>query len=330
MTPNHPDANLATLLEEGERFAVLTHVNADGDGVGSSLALFAFLRRLGKEARMIHTDPVPAVYRFLGGSDQVEVFQPGEMAEFVENADAIFVLDNGSLSRLGSLEPHVRSSRAARVCIDHHETGDDGWDLLVVDSGASATGEVLWHLFESMDAEVTAEMAEALYVSLVTDSGHFRFSKTSPATHRMAAGLLERGVRPEKVYQQLHERQSEAELRMMGAGLARLKLAHQRRVAWTSLDRELLSHLGALNLDTGPVVNALLALDGVSMALLLREQADGQVKVSLRSRGAVTVHELAQRHGGGGHQHAAGLVLDGPLEEAARKLVQEAGDVLAG
>jgi len=275
---------------------------------------------------MIQNDPVSATYRFLKLAQEVELFQPGEMAEFVENADGVFVLDNGSMARLGGLEPHVRASGATKVCIDHHETGDDAWDLLLVDSSASATGEVLFGLFQSLGAALDQDIAEALYVSLVTDSGHFRFSKTSPATHRMAAALLENGVRPEKIYEQLYERQSEAEIRLMGAGMARLQLACERRLVWTSLDLELQRHLGALHLDTGGVVNALLALDGARMALLLRELPDGQVKVSLRSRGEVTVHELAQRHGGGGHQHAAGLVMDGPLEEAARRLVQEAGE----
>jgi len=318
------DPRLVRLLDAGERFAVLTHMNADGDGMGSSIALYSFLRQRGKQVRMIQNDPVPAAYRFLKLAQQVELFQPGEMVEFVENADGVFVLDNGSMARLGKLEAPVRASRATKVCIDHHETGDDAWDLLLVDAQSSATGEVLFGMLQSLGAVIDHDMAEALYVSLVTDSGHFRFSKTRPVTHEMAAALLELGVRPEKVYEQLYERQSEAELRLMGAGLARLQLACDRRLVWTSLDLELQRHLGALNLDTGGVVNALLALEGAQMALLLRELPDGQVKVSLRSRREVTVHELAQRHGGGGHQNAAGLVMDGPLDEAARRLVKEA------
>jgi phosphoesterase RecJ-like protein len=328
MTPRELDPRLIRLIEEGERFAVLTHLNADGDGMGSSIALYAFLLQRGKQVRMIQNDPVPEAYGFLKLTDKVELFQPGEMGEFVEGADGVFVLDNGSMSRLGRLEPHVRSCRGVKVCIDHHETGDDGWDLEVVDEKASATGEVLYGAFLTLGAELTPEMAEALYVSLVTDSGHFRFSKTRPETHRMAAALLEHGVRPERVYEHLYERQAEAELRLMGAGLARMRLAADGRIVWTQLDLELQRHLAALHLDTGPVVNALLALEGAGMAILLRELPDGEVKVSLRSRGEVTVHELAGRHGGGGHQHAAGLVMEGPLEDAARRLLQEAAESL--
>ncbi len=328
MTAMELDPRLVKLLDDGQRFAVLTHMNADGDGIGSSIALHSLLRERGKQVRMIQNDPVPATYRFLKLVQQIELFQPGEMAEFVESADGVFVLDNGSMARLGKLEPHVRASSATKVCIDHHETGDDAWDLLLVDAQSSATAEVVYGLFESLGATMDHDVAEALYVSLVTDSGHFRFSKTRPTSHRMAAALLEHGVRPEKIHELLYERQSEAELRLMGAGLARLQLACDRRLVWTSLDLELQRHLGALHLDTGAVVNALLALEGARMALLLRELPDGQVKVSLRSRGDVTVHELAQRHGGGGHQNAAGLVMDGPLDEAARRLVKEAGATL--
>ena len=329
MTGSPLDPRLARLLDEGERFVILTHINADGDGLGSSIALYAFLQARGKTARMIQNEPVMAQYRFLELADRVEVFEP-EMADFVEKADGILVLDNGSMSRLGRIEPHVRASSALKVCLDHHETGDDCWDVLVLDEKASATGEVVYALFEAAGGTVlTDAMAEALYVSVITDSGHFRFSKTRPATHRMVAELLEHGVRPEKVYEKVYENQSEADLRLMGAGLARLQLAVDGRLVWTVLDLELQKHLGALQVDTGGMVNKLLSLEAARVAILLRELPDRQIKVSLRSRGSITIHGLAQRHGGGGHEHAAGLVMDGPPEEAARRLVQEATELFS-
>ncbi len=330
MTKKTLDPKLARLLDEGERFVILTHVNADGDGIGSSIGLYGFLQARGKNVRMIQNEPVMEQYRFLELADRIEVFEAGEMSEFIESADGIFVLDNGSMARLGRIEPSVRASSALKVCLDHHETSDDGWDVLVLDEKASATGEVVYWLFEAAGgAELTGAMAEALYVALITDSGHFRFSKTRPATHRMTAELLEHGVRPEKVYETVYHRQSEADLRLTGAALARLQLAMDDQLVWTVLDLELQKHLGALQVDTSGVINILLSLEAARVAMLLRELPDGKVKVSLRSRGTITIHGLAQRHGGGGHEHAAGLVMDGPPEEAARRLVEEARELFS-
>jgi len=321
------EPRLVRLLEDGKRFAVLTHVNADGDGIGSSLALGAFLQARGKQARMINTEPVPANYRFLALAARVEVFGSPEDGAFVEGADGVFVLDNGSLSRLGVLEPHVRRARGVKVCIDHHETRDDVWDLAVIDSDASASGEIVHRILERMGAELSLEIAEALYVSLITDTGHFRFSKTRPATHRLAALLLEHGVAPERIYQEVYERHAEGYLRLMGYALA--TMGRDRDIAWTVLDRGLLTRLGAADEDTGGIVNALLSLDGVRMAVLLREQSEGDVKVSLRSRGPVDVTRIAVPHGGGGHRNAAGIVLPGPIDAAARLLLAEAQAYLA-
>jgi phosphoesterase RecJ-like protein len=322
------EPRLVRLIEDGSRFAVLTHINADGDGLGSSMGLWAFLRSRGKQARMINTDPVPANYRFLKLSAHVELFGSPDDGAFVEGADGVFVLDNGSLSRLGSLEPHVRNARGVKVCIDHHETRDDAWDLAVIDTEASASGEIVHRILEGMGAELTLEIAEALYVSLITDTGHFRFSKTRPLTHRLAALLLERGVSPERIYQEVYERHAEGYLRLMGFALA--TMGRDGGVAWTVLDRPLLTRLGAADEDTGTIVNALLSLEGVRMAILLKELAEGEVKVSLRSKGKVDVTRIAVRHGGGGHRNAAGIVLPGPIDAAARLLVDEGQAYLAG
>jgi len=321
------DPRLVRLIEDGSTFALLTHVNPDGDGLGSSMGLWGCLRARGKTARMISTDPVPANYRFLAFARHVEVFGGEADGAFVEGADGVFVLDNGSLARLGVLEPHLRRARGLKVCIDHHETRDDAWDLEVIDSEASASGEIVHAILERMGAEISPEIAEALYVSLITDTGHFRFSKTRPRTHRLAALLLERGVSPDRIYQEVYERHAEGYLRLMGYALA--TMGRDRGVAWTVLDHALLHRLGAADEDTGGIVNALLSLEGVRMAVLLKELPDGQVKVSLRSKGSVDVTRLAVAHGGGGHRNAAGILLSGPIDAAARMLLAEGQAYLA-
>lgn len=321
------DPRLAPLVEGGERFALLTHVNADGDGLGSSIALYAFLRGLGKRSRVIVTEPVPDNYRFLALAGSIELYQPGESDRFVEEADAVFVLDNGSMARLGPLEAPTRRSRGVKVCIDHHETIDPGWDIAIVDEKASASGEIVYEILQALGGQITAEIAEALYVSIITDTGHFRFSKTRPLSHRIAAHLLEHGLKPDRIYQEIYERNSEGYVRLLGQGLSAMQRAREGALVWTSLDLKSQQDLDALDLDTGGIVNTLLAMVGVRVAMLFREMPNNRVKVSLRSKG-VDVHQLAVHHGGGGHRNAAGILLEGSLPEVAGRLLDDASALL--
>ena len=324
------DERVIRLLEGGERFALLTHVNADGDGLGSQMALCGFLRSRGKQARMINNEPVSANYRFLALAPSVEVHPNGDSGKFVEDADGILVLDNGSLERLGSLVPHVQASRATKVCIDHHETRDDCWDLEVIDRDASASGEIVHEIIRVMNGDLSREMAEAIYVSLITDTGHFRFSKTRPLSHRIAASLLEKGIRPDEIFQKIYENQPEGFIRLMGHALLGVQRAVGGALAWTVLDREVQEKFGVASEDTGPIINTMLSIKGVRAALLFKELEDGKVKVSLRSKDEVDVHGLALRHGGGGHLHAAGILLPGPLQRVAELLVGEARALVGG
>lgn len=320
---------LERLLHEGERFALLTHLNADGDGLGSQMALYGFLRSRDKQARMINHDPVPPNYGFLQLAAQIEVHAPGAgTGRFIEEADAVFVLDNGSVARLGSLAEPFRASRGQRVCIDHHETRDDCWDLELIDPAASASGEIVHELVEALGGEIDDGMAEAIYVSLVTDTGHFRFSKTRPLTHRIAARLLEKGVRPDRVYDRIYENHTEGFIRLMGEALRGMTLDAGGALAWVAMDRQLLDRLRVGDVDTGPIVNMMLSVGGVRGALLFKELEDGSVKVSLRSKGTVDVHALARRYGGGGHRNASGIQLDGPLDAAVSMLLQDARRLL--
>ena len=323
MTAHIPlDARLTRLLEEGERFAILTHINPDGDGLGSELALHAFLRDRGKQARVINDGAIPANYRFLRLAPQVETLGE-EGGAFVEEADGVFILDNGSMERLGALVPHVKRTRGLKVCIDHHETQDDCWDIDVIDSDASASGEIVFQIIRQLGGSLTTEIAEALYVSIITDTGHFRFSKTRPLSHRITAELLETGIDPAAIYEQVYERKSEGAIRLLGHALASMKRDDGGKLAWTALEAAVLRRLDAEDEDTGWIINTLLSMEGIRLSILCRELPDGQVKVSLRSKGDVDVSRFAQRHGGGGHRNASGILLPGPLDAATRRLVAE-------
>jgi phosphoesterase RecJ-like protein len=304
---------LKPLLASARTAALCTHINPDGDGIGAEICLLHHLKGLGIDARVINTEPLPTRYRFLDPDGAVEVFDERVHGPFLRNADLVIMLDNSAVSRLGPLEPSVRATRATTVCIDHHNVIDPFWAVNIVDEDACATGELVFQIIKALGGRVDLPGAQAAYVSLVTDTGYFRFSKTSPRCHEAAAEMLAAGVQPPRVYQEVFERSSPALVRLAGTALAGLRLEEGGRLAWITLTREQLAACGAESEDTSEVVNELLTIDGVRVAVLLKELDGERTKISFRSKGDLDVNRLAARFGGGGHTNAAGAVLDGAL-----------------
>ncbi len=304
---------LKPLLASARTAALCTHVNPDGDGIGSEICLLRHLKGLGMEARIINTEPLPPRYRFLDPEGAVEVFDERVHGPFLRDADLIVMLDNSAVSRLGPLEPSIHASRATTVCIDHHNVIEPFWTINIIDEDACATGELVFQIIKALGGRVDLRGAQAAYVSLVTDTGYFRFSKTSPRCHEAAAEMLAAGVHPPLVYQEVFERSSPALVRLAGTALAGLRLDEGGRLAWITLTRDQIAACGAETEDTSEVVNELLTIDGVRVAVLLKELDGGRTKISFRSKGGLDVNRLAARFGGGGHKNAAGAVLDGAL-----------------
>jgi phosphoesterase RecJ-like protein len=310
------------------KILLTTHQNPDGDGIGSEIALAAYLRSMGKTPHILNPDPTPERYRFLDPRSEVGAFEEKGGAERVRSCDLLFMLDNSSLNRLGRMEEAVRGSEAVRICIDHHDTTDGFWTVNLIDETACATGEIIYDLVCALGGVLDLPSAVALYTALITDTGHFRFSKTSSRSHRITAELLRMGVDPARVYQSVYEQQSEGFVRLLGHALAGCRLEPGGGLAWITLNRKQIIDCRAEEADTSEMVNHLFAIRGVRLCLLFKELPDGKIKVSLRSKGALDVNRVAGRYGGGGHQNASGAVLDGPMEDAVRRVVADARSVL--
>lgn len=216
------------------------------------------------------------------------------------------------------------------LCIDHHPAREMPWRHQVVDELACATSMIVWELLSHVGHELAPRTAEALYVGLATDTGFFRFNSTSPRAHEIAADLLRRGVRPARVFQEIHERNSEAFTRLLGHALADLRLEAGGALASVRLTEGLLERLSAEDEDTSEITNALLAIERVQVALLFRELGDGRVKVSLRSKSGVDVHRLASEFGGGGHRNASGIVTQGSLDDVGHRVTLRVLEALGG
>ncbi|MFQ5701779.1 MAG: bifunctional oligoribonuclease/PAP phosphatase NrnA [Acidobacteriota bacterium] len=309
-------------LAEKKSIVLATHVNADGDGLGSEIGLYFFLKDRGHDVVMINNDPVPRKYAFLRGSDAVKVYDPDVDARRLRQAGLFFVLDNSSPERLGRLLPDLKASHAYKICIDHHAESDPFWDLNCVDASASASGQLVYQAIRALEGTVSPEIAEALYVSFVTDTGHFRFPKTTPAVHRIVADLLELGsIDPYQVYRAVFEGAQPGLNRLIGYALSDTHYEYGGKFAWAQLTQDQLRRCDGFDEDTGDLVNMLLSVEGVEAAAVFKELPDGATKVSLRSRGDVDVNILASRFGGGGHKNAAGILMARPLAEGVRDVV---------
>jgi phosphoesterase RecJ-like protein len=318
---------VAAVLTPGRRVVLTTHVNADGDGVGSEVALWHLLTARGVVVAIANPTPIPQRFGFLlpPGADHSE--RAGrEMA----SADVVVVLDISDLSRLGDLGRAMTRSQAV-VCIDHHVSGGSlppGPRLVAPD--AAATAELVFDLAGAAGWPLSSEIARALYVGILTDTGAFRFSNTTPRALRVAGALLECGVNPESIYESVYASAPEGRIRLLAEVLATLVVERDAGLAWVTVPPDALRRHHATADDLDGIVEYPRSIAGVRLALLFRQIANGRVKVSFRSLGDVDVAELARQFQGGGHQKAAGASLGGSLAEAQEKVLAAAREYLRG
>lgn len=317
------------LFEPGTRVALTTHVNADGDGAGGEVALWHLLNARGVRAAITNPTPFPERYRFLlAGAERAD--RSSEAAKHLQGADVIVVLDVSDLGRLGNLAHIVERVQVPVVCIDHHASdGKLPPGPRLVDPSASATGELLYDLARVARWPMTQEVAQALYVAILTDTGGFRFANTTPRTLQIAAHLLGTGLDPEAIYRNVYANQPEGRVRLLGEVLETLVLEHELGLAWVTVPPGAMERHDVDPDQLDGVVEYARSVKGVRLAILFRRIASGRIKVSFRSVGDVDVAALAQRFSGGGHRQAAGASLKGSLAEvqatvlsAARRLLR--------
>jgi phosphoesterase RecJ-like protein len=322
--------DLLRRIRQGNRFLLTSHVNPDGDAIGSELGLARLLRRLGKGAVVWNRDETPAIYRPMPGSDRVHTgVEPP--AGFPEKFDSIVVLECPSPDRTG-LEQHLTALPV--INIDHHLNNQHYGAVNWVDSAAPAVGEMVFRLAQALKVALEPEIASSLYLTLVTDTGGFRHSNSTPAAFEAAAALVREGAQPEQVGHWLYESQPVGVVRLLGEMLRTLQVHHGGRVATVRLDPEMFERAGAGAGDSEGLIDTPRSIAGVEAVAMIRRLDDGTHKVSLRSHGDVDVERIARHHGGGGHRNAAGYPLGsgagGGIEELEREVVAELAAALSG
>lgn len=307
--------DLAQVLQEIQqrrRFLVTSHARPDGDAIGSTLALAQILRRMGKSAEIVLGDPVPLLYHPLPGSETIV-----RSSQVNGDYDAVIILECDSVqrTRLHGLENQFL------INIDHHASSRPFANINWIDPSAVATAELIFRLAQAAQVKITPEIATCLYTAVLTDTGSFCYAPTNACTFELAKFLVEHGADPGKIAQNVYFSSPMSKMCLLGAALSRLE--RDGEIAWMSVTRHDMERFGALEEDCEGLVNYALSIAGIEVAIFFREVAHERIRVSIRSKGAVNVADIAQKFGGGGHQCAGGFSTEGPVEESAKRVLAE-------
>ena len=319
---------LAQELRAGRSVAISTHINADGDGCGSETALSRLLGQMGIRSKIVNPTPWPEMYKFLLGDDVRDASDLG--AKGLKDTDVVVVLDISDVKRLGVLAETVRKLTIPKLVIDHHLPSDEPPSkLMVTDTAACATGELIYDFATVLGLKVTPDIARALYVALLTDTGGFRFSNTTARCLSIAGQLISSGVEPEEMYRRLYASMPVGRLHLLRDALATLEVDPEYGISWISVAAGAAEQYGLRSEDLEGIAEHPRSIGGTRLAVFFRDLGHDKVKASFRSTGDVDVNKFAKQFGGGGHARAAGALIDGNLEVVQRKVVAAARKFLS-
>lgn len=313
MTQSVDHETVVSRLLGADDILILCHKNPDGDTLGSGAALCLALRRLGKTAAVLCSDPIPAMYAFL----PITVFDGSFAPRFVVAVDVAGIQLFGDKNNMPRYAEHVD------LCIDHHASNSGYAYESLVDGSAAAAAELLTSLIPELGVELTPDIAACLYTGLATDTGCFRFTNTTAATHRAAAKLIEAGADVATLNERLFECRSHARMEAERMALESLEYYYGDRCAMICLTWDQIQAAGVAGAELEDLTSLPRSIEGVEVGLTLRQQKDGSYKISVRTGNQTNACSIARRLGGGGHPRAAGCEISGNLDNAKHAILDE-------
>ena len=312
-------------LKEGGRILIASHMNPDGDSIGSQLAIYDLCKQLGADPVIVSHDPLDERYRFLGKFELIQKYDPTQ--EYGKFAQAV-ILEGTEISRIGDVVKIVTDG-CRIINIDHHSGNKEYGAINWVEEERAAVGIMIRELFTEAGIELSQNNLDELYLAVMTDTGRFTFSNTDAESLALAAELVGAGANPKLISDAIYSSYTESQIRLLGELIAGMELHHEGRTCLLVCDRKLLNKYGNEAAEMEGLVNYSLYTRGVQVGLLLREFEKDSIKVSLRSQSAFDVAALARQFSGGGHPTASGCNIDKPLAEARRTLLQLIGEGVA-
>ena len=311
------------IILKNDSFVITTHHNPDGDGLGSEIAMAEYLRGLDKKVSIVNNSETPHNYNFLDPEKEIIVFDNEKHREIVASADVYLILDISDWERLREIGRIIQNSTAPKICIDHHHIEYQFADIDVIYEEASSTGELVFEFLTAVNFTFNSKAATALYTCILTDTGSFRFSNTSSNTHAVASKLLEIGVKTKEIYSLVYEQNSKSKMALMGESLINLQYECDGQLAWFVLTKEMFEKHHGSQWDTEGFPELPRTIEGVEVSLMFTELAENKIKVSLRSKGKIVINKIANKLGGGGHNFAAGALVNKNLDETIPDVLDE-------
>jgi phosphoesterase RecJ-like protein len=313
-------------VKEARRILITSHLDPDGDSIGSQLALKGWLKDSSKEVRIINQGKIPSKYLFLDEERAIEDFDPAKAIDWT--ADLIFVLECPNLERIGEVKKLLKEG-AKVINIDHHPDNSFFGDISYVDTQACALGEIIYELLTYAGYRLNKATATQLYAAILTDTGRFRFSNTTPKALKIGAELIALGANPREINSQIYYNNSDAALKMLGFLLLNLETYANGKISFLVIDQQILKELNVSKEDTEGFVDYSLFLKGAEVGVLFTQKNYSKTKVSLRSQNSFDVSALARIFGGGGHRNAAGCTVDQDLNSTKELILKKIEEQLA-
>ncbi len=314
---------IANVIEQNDNFVIISHINPDGDSVGSQLALYGILKKLlNKKVYIIDADPIPHIYEFLP-------FSSAKKTKYSKKIlfDIVIVLDCGDLKRAGKLPINIESAKTI-INIDHHISNINFGHLNYVDYTASSTGELIFRLLKKLKLSPDKDIAMCLYSAIMTDTGGYKYENTTSGAFSSAAELVNCGIYPEKIAKKIYENNALCSMHLLGIALQTLTLKANGKISYMFVTQKMMQSTSAKGEHTEGFVNYTRTVEGVEIGIFFREAEDGFIKVSMRSKEFADTNKITGFFGGGGHKRASGCVIKGDLNSIIKKVIKKAEEEL--
>jgi len=309
------------VIQKNKNFLITSHINLDGDGIGSELALYFILKKLNKKVTILNQDRIPKIYDFLPDSDKVQYWNNNRINP--KSIDVGIALDCSSIKRIGRTYEIFKDIKTI-INIDHHKSNENFGNLNYLDCSASSVGEIIYELITFLNIDLLDEkISTCLFTAIITDTGSFRYSNVSSKTFGVASHLTRHRIKSHLIANNIYNRSTYPGLKLLGESLLTLEMDDSNYVSWLTITRKMLNDTNANDEDIEGIINIATTLNNVEISILFRETKDNKIKVSFRSKGNFDVNKFAGKFKGGGHPNAAGCLCLGKLDEIKEKILSK-------
>ena len=300
---------LNTIISKSNNIILSTHINPDGDGLGSELGMYYYIKSLNKKCTIVNISKTPSFLKFIDPEDIIQTWDDNIHLEQFQDFDLAIIFDIGDYRRLGVISDCIKKHHIYSVSIDHHPYSDSFFDLALVDTAYPATGQMVWDFLQFNGKSNLSEVqSTALYAALITDTGSFRYSSTNSESHNMASNLLSCGTKPYKVYESIYERRSKEQINLLSKSINNLNFYYNGIICGSIITKKMQDDVGANPSHVEGFTDFFRSINKVEVAFCIIEQ-EKNIRMNFRSRGKYIINDIAGVFGGGGHKLAAGATV---------------------